>query len=244
VNVSQAAHTALAVLVGGLIVMALYTVPVLGFILYKLLSIIGVGAVVYTLLLLMQARRAAAGAAAIASVATAGVAAAPGAVFAAPNASNAPPAQDAPSAAEPQPARSAQVPPVAKSAPIPAASAISLPRAGFWIRMVALLFDVILVAVVLHLLLRSSDRLFLVILATYGAVMWKLRGSTVGGIIFNLQLVQQDGREMEWSTAIVRALSSFLSLIALGIGFIWIAVDPENRAWHDKIAGTIVVRVP
>ena len=109
--------------------------------------------------------------------------------------------------------------------------------------MVALLFDAILVGVVLHLL-RDSSQLFLVFLAAYGAVMWKLRGSTVGGIIFNLQVVQQDGREMEWSTAVVRALSSFLSLIGIGLGFIWIAVDPDKRAWHDKIAGTIVVRVP
>src|SRR5581483_8182915 len=29
-----------------------------------------------------------------------------------------------------------------------------------------------------------------------------------------------------------------------GLGFIWIAVDHEHQAWHDKIAGTVVVRVP
>jgi uncharacterized RDD family membrane protein YckC len=42
----------------------------------------------------------------------------------------------------------------------------------------------------------------------------------------------------------VRALSCFLSLAALGLGFIWIAFDEEHQAWHDKIAGTMVVRVP
>jgi uncharacterized RDD family membrane protein YckC len=30
----------------------------------------------------------------------------------------------------------------------------------------------------------------------------------------------------------------------LGLGFIWIAVDAGHQAWHDKLAGTIVVRVP
>jgi uncharacterized RDD family membrane protein YckC len=82
------------------------------------------------------------------------------------------------------------------------------------------------------------------VLAAYGVLMWRFRGSTVGGIIFNLEVIRHDGREMDWGTAVVRGLSAFLSLFALGLGFIWIAIDPEKRSWHDKIAGTIVVRVP
>ena len=53
-------HPALAVLVGGAIVSVLYLVPVLGFIVYKLLGLFGLGAVVYTLVLLARARRASA----------------------------------------------------------------------------------------------------------------------------------------------------------------------------------------
>jgi uncharacterized RDD family membrane protein YckC len=49
---------------------------------------------------------------------------------------------------------------------------------------------------------------------------------------------------VEWETAIVRALSCFLSLAVCGLGFIWIAFDANHQAWHDKIAGTLVVRVP
>jgi uncharacterized RDD family membrane protein YckC len=30
----------------------------------------------------------------------------------------------------------------------------------------------------------------------------------------------------------------------VGLGFFWIAFDEGNQAWHDKIAGTVVVRVP
>jgi uncharacterized RDD family membrane protein YckC len=29
-----------------------------------------------------------------------------------------------------------------------------------------------------------------------------------------------------------------------GLGFFWIAIDDNSQAWHDKIAGTVVVRVP
>jgi uncharacterized RDD family membrane protein YckC len=85
---------------------------------------------------------------------------------------------------------------------------------------------------------------YLVLLATYGAVMWKLRGCTVGGIVFDLRVVRVDGRTMDWETCIVRALSCFLSLAVAGLGFFWIAFDGANQGWHDKIAGTVVVRVP
>jgi uncharacterized RDD family membrane protein YckC len=213
-----AMHTAVAVLVGGVIVLVLYVVPGLGFIVYKLIGLIGLGAVIYTVLLGMQGRR----------VQRSAAQPVPGMG-----------ASDQSAPAQPEAVASAGV----KSQRLNPAQAVALPRAGFWIRMLALLIDIILVAVVLNFM-RGSDNVFLLALATYGAIMWKLRGSTVGGIICNLEVVRHDGREMDWSTAIVRALSSFLSLIALGVGFIWIAIDSDSRAWHDKIAGTLVVRVP
>ncbi len=121
----------------------------------------------------------------------------------------------------------------------PHLSEVSLPRAGFWIRMVAVLIDVLLVGI----LTRMHDW-FPVILAGYCAVLWKLRGATIGDIIFGLKVVRADGGTMEWVTVIVRALACFFSFIAAGLGFIWIAFDREKQAWHDKIAGTIVVRHP
>ena len=30
----------------------------------------------------------------------------------------------------------------------------------------------------------------------------------------------------------------------LGIGCLWVLRDPEQQAWHDKIAGTFVIKVP
>ena len=118
----------------------------------------------------------------------------------------------------------------------------ALPRAGFGIRMGALLLDIILIGIVTH---QSHDHdVFLVLLAAYGAVMWKLKGSTIGGIICGLQVVRVDGRPIDWPTAIVRALSCFLSFAVVGLGFIWIAIDHDRQGWHDKIAGTAVVRSP
>ena len=215
-------NPALAVLIGGVIVLALYLVPVLGFVVYKLLGLLGLGAVVYTLLQAVRARR---------SV--------KGPELHAPAPAPAP----APSASVESPAMAASAGAgAAASAPSGAATAATLPRAGFWVRMAALLLDALLVGILIGLL-HHLFNLELLVLAAYGAVMWKMRGSTIGGIVFDLQVGRQDGREIDWATAVVRALGCFLSLAAAGLGFIWIAFDGGKQAWHDKIAGTVVVRV-
>jgi uncharacterized RDD family membrane protein YckC len=237
-------HAALAVLLGGIVVLVLYLVPVLGFIVYKLLGLLGFGAVVYTLLQLLRARRAAAAAAdvsadvGVASVASAdaGLGASPPPPLAAAAAAAAAAATAAP--ATPPPSATPQS---AESVAIAAARAASLPRAGFWIRIVALLLDALAVGIVVHIFHHKAD-VELLLLAIYGAVMWKLRGATVGGIVFDMQVVRLDGREIDWVTSFVRALSCFLSLAPAGLGFLWIAFDSEKQAWHDKIAGTVVVR--
>jgi uncharacterized RDD family membrane protein YckC len=223
-------HPALAVLVGGAVVLVLYVVPVLGFLAYNLLGILGFGAVVYTLILAGRARQAA-------KVESASAAVSPASIDAtAPTSTVPPPAEPAPVAPEqPQTAASA--------APAPPQATASMPRAGFWIRMAALLLDILLVGFAMSVLHHAVHVHFLV-LAAYGAVMWKVRGSTVGGIVFDLKVVRLDGRAVDWQTAIVRALGCFLSLAVAGLGFIWIAFDGANQAWHDKIAGTVVVRVP
>jgi uncharacterized RDD family membrane protein YckC len=273
-------HPAVWVLVGGAIALLLYCIPVIGLLTYKLLGFFGVGAVVYTLVLGQRARlvaraervnggRAYEGAPpAAAAAGTAGAmpgGAAAGAAAAVGVGAGAPAAGAATGAAATGAATTgaAGIAGNAGAAPAGAAPAgaahpaepppavlVALPRAGFWLRMGALLLDVLLIGI----LTESSDyflgslhhqsNFHLLILAVYGACMWKLRGSTVGGIVCDLRVVRVDGRPIEWETAIVRALSCFLSLAVCGLGFIWIAFDQNRQAWHDKIAGTVVVRVP
>jgi len=139
--------------------------------------------------------------------------------------------------AAPQPAISAPF------APPVAVSAATLPRAGFWIRVAALGLDGILILLVAAMI-GHPGKYVLLLLAAYGAVMWKLKGTTIGGVVCGLKVVRVDDRELDWATAIVRALGCFLSLAVVGLGFIWVAVDDDKQSWHDKIAGTTVVRMP
>lgn len=231
----------LDVLVGGILALALYMVPVLGFLVYVLLGVFGFGAVIYALLVAIRPEPAKPGA----GGPRPGVAPPTGGAAAAGVSS----ASAAASMASPETQMGTEPPPSPPPALSAAAAApaildiATLPRAGFWIRMLALLIDLILVAVALGWLLGHGSSVLLV-LAAYGAIMWKLKGTTIGGIVCDLKVVRIGGGPLDWASAIIRALGCFLSLVVAGLGFIWIAVDREHQAWHDKIAGTVVVRVP
>jgi uncharacterized RDD family membrane protein YckC len=238
-----AGHPAVAVLIGGAVVLVLYVVPVVGFLVYKLLGFFGFGAVFYTLVLHLRARRAGNGSPPFAGASPPGASNPPAggsATMAGPGwtAGAVPPAGATAAAAAAGPSiASGPVPPSAAAPEFTAA----MPRAGFWVRMGALFLDCLLVGFAMSLLHPFGD-FHIVVLAIYGAVMWKLRGTTVGGIVFDLHVVRVDGRPLDWETAIVRALGCFLSLAVVFLGFIWIAFDDNHQAWHDKIAGTVVVR--
>src|SRR5512138_2281235 len=222
-------HVAVATVLGGLLVMGLYLIPAIGFILFMIFGILSVGVVAYTLLLATRARSARN------EPTPTGAGAASAAIT--PAMSEVSEASYAPDATG---ASTTSSPSESAAPPLPLEA---LPRADFWVRMGALAIDAVLIAVITKLIPGEGD-IWLVSLAAYGAIMWKLKGTTIGGIICNLRVVRIDGREVDWPTAIVRALGCFLSLVAVGLGFIWIAIDPERQGWHDKIAGTLVVRTP
>ena len=126
-----------------------------------------------------------------------------------------------------------------------AADLTAFPRAGFRDRLAAFVLDIILVALVYEILdvFRRDNTIFLFLLA-YHIGFWAWKGTTVGGIICQLRVVRVDGAPLRPADALVRGLSCIFSLAVLGIGCLWILRDPERQAWHDKIAGTYVVKVP
>jgi uncharacterized RDD family membrane protein YckC len=229
------AHPAFAVLLAGLIVLLLYTVPIVGFFTFKLLGWLGMGLVILTLLQAMKRERPVPVAAAAAATPTAMPMTADAAGFAASGATAVPEGVATPLNAPPP-----LVPPPVTPPPI---SAATLPRAGFWIRIAGLLLDLILLSVIAAIL-TSGGKVAIFGMAVYAAVLWKLKGTTIGGVICGLKVVRLDNRPIDWGTAIVRALGCFLSLVVFGLGFIWVAIDDDAQSWHDKIAGTTVVRVP
>ena len=227
---SALSHPFFAVLIGGVIVMGLYTVPVLGFVVYKLLGVLGLGVVVYTLLLAYRNSR-------------------PAPVKRGPTPSatpaSAPVAGDS-AAVPPVLAALAPVPEVVASLP-PVISASTLDRAGFWIRLSASLLDACMVGIAFGMLHKIWDGFggsFPFWYAVYCICMWATKGTTIGGIICGLKVVRLDDRPVDWGVSVVRGLTAFLSLAVAGLGFVWVAFDNEKQSWHDKVAGTTIVRVP
>ena len=217
-------HPALAVLVGAVPFVLLLLVPVAGLMLWMLISLLGLGCVLTTLFASEKKP-----APPTAPVPPMGVGAVPSWVQ--------------PAMAEVAPLAAAVpatgVSEAASTVKLPVLASASLPRAGFWIRLGALMIDLILVSAI-FLPMGVGPGIF-PLLACYGAVMWKLKGTTIGGIVCGLQVVRLDDRPLDWPTVVVRALGSFLSLIVAGLGFLWVVFDAEKQSWHDKIAGTTVV---
>lgn len=118
----------------------------------------------------------------------------------------------------------------------------SLSRVGFWLRFMATALDLLLVGTIsawMHL-----PRLFLILWGIYHVALWTWRGTTIGGIVMGIKVVRVDGRPLGFTVALIRALSSVFSAMALFLGFFWAGWSRERQSWHDKIAGTIVVKVP
>ena len=97
----------------------------------------------------------------------------------------------------------------------------------------------------------SQEAIWLVALYTLVlSVLWSMYfvgftatcGQTPGKRIMGLRVVNEDGTPVDWSTAANRFFIGYsISILPLGLGFYWVLVDKNNQAWHDKIAGTLVI---
>ncbi len=244
-----------AFLLGAVIVTGLYLVPVVGLLTLVLTGLCALGATVLALWNGIQAEAAPGSGAARSAVPVAGGAVCP------PVSSDAAPATasasttwppDLPELPASASAGPSQGPPHTGAGSVPAAmpapstlapgEAWTLPRAGFWERMGAGLLDLVVVSLLMALV--GGPPWGWVMALIYFVGMWTWRGTTLGGVILRLKVVRLDGQPLRLDVALVRALGAVVSLVVLFLGFLWIAWDRDRQAWHDKLAGTVVVRLP
>ena len=77
----------------------------------------------------------------------------------------------------------------------------------------------------------------------YHVILWSWRGGTLGQLALGIQVRREsDGRRIGLGTAVLRYVGYVISTWALYIGLIWAAFDRRKQGWHDKIAGTLVIR--
>ena len=83
----------------------------------------------------------------------------------------------------------------------------------------------------------------LAVSAAYFVVSWGRGGQTIGMRAWRLRVVGADGLRLPWSRALLRFAVVLVSLVALGLGFIWCVVDHQRRGWHDIAARSCLVRL-
>jgi uncharacterized RDD family membrane protein YckC len=69
------------------------------------------------------------------------------------------------------------------------------------------------------------------------------RGATPGKRIVGIRVVDaRTGAAIGYRRAAIRRLGYLLGGLVLYVGWLWLLFDPRRQAWHDKLAGSIVVR--
>jgi uncharacterized RDD family membrane protein YckC len=144
--------------------------------------------------------------------------------------------------------------------------------AGFWIRMLAFIIDNIWVAFLIVPVIRYSisetsinlqdydlqdaqqlgellNRLLIqfsvdaLLIGVIFILFWIVKSATPGKMVLGCSIVDAHtlGKASNRQN-VIRYIGYYISLIPLGLGFIWIAFDPRKQAWHDKLANTVVIK--
>jgi uncharacterized RDD family membrane protein YckC len=72
----------------------------------------------------------------------------------------------------------------------------------------------------------------------YFVGFWTRGGQTIGMRAWRIRLTDPQGRPVALSAATLRFLTAILSWLAAGLGFWWVLVDGQRRAWHDRCSST------
>ncbi|HIF8966878.1 TPA: RDD family protein, partial [Vibrio cholerae] len=76
-------------------------------------------------------------------------------------------------------------------------------------------------------------------------LFWNFKSATPGKMLLKLKVVDEHTlNKLTFKQSIIRYLSYYISLLGFFIGFFWIFFNKKNQGWHDKIAKTIVIKLP
>jgi uncharacterized RDD family membrane protein YckC len=81
------------------------------------------------------------------------------------------------------------------------------------------------------------------IIAGYYIVNWLRSGQTLGMRAWRLRTVDVGGGPISLRAAMLRAAFGFLAWAPAALGVLWLYLDPEHLALHDRFSQTRVVRL-
>ncbi|OAI05486.1 RDD family protein [Methylomonas methanica] len=131
---------------------------------------------------------------------------------------------------------------------------------GFWPRVGASIIDSILMAMIMLPILMAFygeeywfsesfvqgpvDLLVSYIFPAAAVIaFWVAKQATPGKMAISAKIVDaKTGNPPSTGQFIGRYFAYYLSTFPLGLGLLWVAFDSRKQGWHDKLAGTLVVR--
>jgi uncharacterized RDD family membrane protein YckC len=133
---------------------------------------------------------------------------------------------------------------------------------GFWARVGAAIIDTILVLIICAPLATyvygpdywmGADGMFIagpadflinwLLPAVAVILFWVYRQATPGKMAIGAKIVDaKTGGKASTGQLIGRYLAYYVSILPLMLGIIWVGIDPKKQGFHDKLAGTLVVR--
>ena len=139
-------------------------------------------------------------------------------------------------------------------AELPSPASIGL-RCGAWLLDYILTLLVPAVTVSLALIFKrvSLELAYFILVCGYLATLGLLilnwvylcgsQGQTAGKRIIGIRIVRLDGTPINYKTAAIRHFIGYpLAFLSFGLGALWVLWDAKQQGWHDKLAGTLVVK--
>ncbi len=119
--------------------------------------------------------------------------------------------------------------------------------AGFWRRLGGYILDTIILAIIAGIapvIVGSPGGSLISIVIGFGyVVLLNANGGTLGKRALGMRLQNSEtGENIGIGMAVVRYFVAIASGLALAIGYLWCIWDANKQTWHDKAAGSVVVK--
>ncbi|MDK2779300.1 MAG: RDD family protein [Pseudomonadota bacterium] len=90
----------------------------------------------------------------------------------------------------------------------------------------------------------TAASLFYIICFLYYSHSWRRGGQTVGMKSWRIKVISEYKPEVTLSQCMLRSAIGFFSILAAGLGFLWMLFDKKQQTWHDKASMTRVIYLP
>ena len=84
----------------------------------------------------------------------------------------------------------------------------------------------------------------LCVVALFFSIFWCKSGQTLGMQAWRIQVVSAEGESLTLRKAILRCAVALVSLLPMGLGYLWGILDRSHLTWHDRLSATRLVLLP